>query len=85
MLLFLYIWGSYGVIIPLFYLYIVDKKGVLLMELEQVILLIMEKFKVNQNVAYQLYHEYRKRDKLKELHILLHDLDLDKQQEEIYE
>ena len=55
------------------------------MELEQVILLIMEKFKVNKNVAYQLYHEYRKRDKLKELHILLHDLDLDKQREEIYE
>lgn len=84
MLLF-YIWGLNGVNIPLFYLYIVAKKGVLLMEQSETIQLIMEKYKVSLNVASELYLTYRKKDKLKELYILLHDLDLDKQQEEIYE
>lgn len=55
------------------------------MEQSETIQLIMEKYKVSLNVASELYLTYRKKDKLKELYILLHDLDLDKQQEETYE
>lgn len=68
-----------------FFLYKVIKKGVLLMDQSETIQLIMEKYKVSLNVASELYLTYRKKDKLKELYILLHDLDLDKQQEETYE
>jgi hypothetical protein len=67
-----------------FSLYKIAKKGELLMTKEEAIRLIIKKFEVSKCVASELYLSYRKHDKLQDLYVLLHDLDLeehnDKQQ-----
>ena len=55
------------------------------MEKEQAIQKIMKLYDVNNNVACELFLIYRKRGKLRELEILLNDIDLDEQPIEKYE
>ena len=49
------------------------------MEREQAIQLIMKTYNVNINVASELYLIYKNRNRLHDLDILLHNVDLDKQ------
>ena len=44
---------------------------------EEAIQLIQKKYDVNNCVACELYLLYKKNDKLKEMYVLLHDLDLE--------